>query len=279
MAVTARTSGSFGMFQKLLGSTGVKVPEIGLGTWQYRSGVEPLRRGMALGANLIDTAEIYGTEDVVGEAIKGLREQVLLATKVWSSHLNYEDVLKAADGSLRKLGTSYIDLYQVHWPNPSVPIKETMRAMERLVDEGKVRYIGVSNFSLEDMKHAKAAMEKHRIVANQLHYSLIHRDIEKGLLQYCQDQRVTVIAYSPLERGMLSSTPLLRHKKAMGVLRRIAAEIGNTPSQVALNWCISKPGVIAIPKADIVEHIEEDCKASGWYLSQEHMQALDMAFK
>lgn len=267
------------MNYKDFGRTEIMVPEIGLGTWKYRGGVEPLRRGIALGASLIDTAEIYGTEDAVGEAIKGLRAKVFLATKVWSNHLNHKDVLKAAEGSLRKLGTSYIDLYQVHWPNPAVPIADTMNAMERLVDDGKVKYIGVSNFSVEDLKQAQAVMHNHPIVANQVHYSLLHREIEGGLLQYCEEQRITVIAYTPLERGMLSSRPSLRHKKAIGTLRRIADEVGKTPAQVALNWCISRPNVTAIPKADSIEHVEEDCGASGWDLSKEHLQALNEAFK
>ncbi|MCZ6451651.1 MAG: aldo/keto reductase, partial [Deltaproteobacteria bacterium] len=119
---------------KQLGTTGVQLPEIGLGTWAYRGGVEPLQKGISLGAFLIDTAEIYGTEGMVGEAVKGQRDQVFIATKVSASHLRYDDVLRAAEDSLKKLGTDYIDFYQVHWPNRSVPIRETMRAMEDLVD-------------------------------------------------------------------------------------------------------------------------------------------------
>src|ERR671923_1723010 len=107
---------------KQLGNTGVMVPEIGLGAWKYRGGVEPLRRGVALGATLIDTAEIYGTEDVVGQAIKGMRERIFLATKVSGAHLRYDDVMRAAAASLQRLGTDHIDLYQVHWPAAQVPI-------------------------------------------------------------------------------------------------------------------------------------------------------------
>jgi len=131
---------------KELGRTGVKVPEIGIGVWRYRGGVEPLRVGLAMGAFLIDTAEIYGTEDVVGEVISGMRERVFIATKVSGQHLRYDEVLRAADASLKRLGTNYIDLYQIHWPGHFVPIQETMRAMETLVDRGMVKYLGVSNF-------------------------------------------------------------------------------------------------------------------------------------
>jgi diketogulonate reductase-like aldo/keto reductase len=121
---------------KELGNTRVMVPEIGLGTWKYSGGIDPLRRGIELGAFLIDTAEMYRTEGAVGQAIKGIRDRVFVATKVMGSHLRYDVVMRAAEASLRRLGTDYIDLYQIHWPNSGVPIKETMRAMEVLVDTG-----------------------------------------------------------------------------------------------------------------------------------------------
>jgi diketogulonate reductase-like aldo/keto reductase len=153
---------------KQLGNTNVKVPEIGLGLWKYKGGVEPLHRGIELGAFLLDTAEVYGTEDVTGQAIKGIRDKVFLATKVSGNHLRYDDVLKAADASLRELETDHIDLYQIHWPNSSVPIKDTMRAMETLVDRGQVKYIGVSNFSVRELQEAQAAMRNHPIVVVHL---------------------------------------------------------------------------------------------------------------
>ena len=124
------------METKELGNTGVTIPEIGLGTWRYRGGVEPLRKGIELGANLIDTAEGYGTENIVGKAVAGLRGRVFIATKVSGRHLGYDDVLRAAEESLSELGTDYIDLYQVHWPNASYPMRETMRAMEAFASSG-----------------------------------------------------------------------------------------------------------------------------------------------
>ena len=164
------------MEQKQLGNTGVMVPEIGLGAWNYRGGVEPLCRGIELGAFLIDTAEMYRTEDTVGQAVKDIRDQVFIATKVSGSHLRYDDVLRAAEASLRLLNMDYIDLYQIHWPNSRVPIKDTMRAMETLVDRGKVKYIGVSNFSTSELRKAQAAMSKYPIVSNQVLYNLNSRD-------------------------------------------------------------------------------------------------------
>lgn len=263
---------------KELGATGVKLPEIGLGAWQYRGGIEPLRKGIALGAFLIDTAEIYGTEKIIGEAAKGQRDQVFIATKVSASHLRYDDVLRAAENSLKRLGTNFIDLYQIHWTNPSVPIRETMRAMEKLVDIGKVRFIGVSNFSVKDLQEAQDSMSKYKIVANQVSYSLLDREIEDSLLSCCEKNNVTVIAYSPLAMGQLTSKPLLRHRRAMHVLQKIAEDTGKTLAQVALNWCISKPNVIAIPKSDKVERVVENCQASGWRLSPEQVETLNRAF-
>jgi diketogulonate reductase-like aldo/keto reductase len=171
---------------KELGNTGVMVPEVGLGTARYTGGVEPLRRGVELGAFLIDTAEMYRTEDAVGQAVKGIRDRVFIATKVLGSHLRYDQVMRAAENSLRQLGTDYIDLYQIHWPNSSVPIKETMRAMEALADFGQVKYIGVSNFSVKELEEARAAMTRYPIVSNQVLYNLKRRGIEKDLLPYCQ---------------------------------------------------------------------------------------------
>ena len=264
---------------KELGTTEIKVPEIGFGTWQYRGGSEPLRKAIELGAFLIDTAEMYGTEEAVGEAIKGRRQEVFIATKVSGNHLRYEEVLRAAENSLKRLGTETIDLYQVHWPDPSVPISETMGAMEKLVEMGKVRFIGVSNFYLKNLQEAQACMTKHKIVSNQVKYSLVNRDIEEDMLPYCQKNNITVIAYSPLDRGALSSKPLLRNRRALGVLQRVASETGKTMSQIALNWCISKPNVIAIPKTDKVKRVIEDCEASGWSLSPQQIAAFDGALR
>jgi diketogulonate reductase-like aldo/keto reductase len=263
---------------KQLGNTNVMVPEIGLGAWKYRGGVEPLRHGLALGALLIDTAEIYGTEEIVGRAIQDRREQVFLATKVSGSHLRHDDVLRAAEASLQRLHIDVIDLYQIHWPNQSVPIKETMRAMESLVDSGHIRYIGVSNFSASEMRQAQAAMNKYAIVSNQVLYSLNRREIERELVPYCQEHQITVIAYTPLDDGRLAVRSRFRRSQGMQVLEQIAAETHKTLAQVALNWCTSRPNVIAIPKSNSQERIAENCGASGWRLSPAQVERLDVAF-
>jgi diketogulonate reductase-like aldo/keto reductase len=263
---------------KPLGNTGVMVPEIGIGVWRYSGGVEPLRLGIELGAFLIDTAEIYGTEDVVGQAVKGIRERVLIATKVSSDHLRYDDVLRAAEASLRRLDTNSIDLYQIHWPNFYIPIQETMRAMEALVDRGLVRYIGVSNFSLNQLREAQAVMSKYPVVSNQVLYNLNRRQIERDLLPYCQQQQITIMAYTPLDDGRLATRSWFQASWRMQALEQVAAYTQKTLAQVALNWCTSRPNVITIPKSNSSARIIENCQASGWRLSLEQIRFLDTAF-
>ena len=269
---------------KRLGASGVMVPEIGLGTWRYTGGPEPLRRGIELGANFIDTAEMYRTEDAVGEAIAGIRDRVFIATKVLGSNLRYDAVLRAADKSLRLLGIDKIDLYQIHWPNPGVPIAETMQAMERLVTDGLVDYIGVSNFSVEDMEGAQAAMQNNAIVSNQILYNLRRRRAERDVIPYCLRNDIAVIAYSPLHEGALVGNEGGRIRRALGlsrdqqVLAEIADETGKTAAQVAVNWVADQDGMIAIPKSNSIARTEENCAASGWHMTVEQRQRLDRAF-
>lgn len=267
---------------KELGNTGVMVPEIGLGAWKYSGGVEPLRQGIELGAFLIDTAEMYSTEGVVGQAVKPFlkegRDRVFIATKVLGSHLRYDQVMRAAEASLRRLDTDYIDLYQIHWPDSRVPIKETMQAMEALVDSGQVKYVGVSNFSTAKLREAQAAMTRYPIVSNQVLYNLKERGIERDLLPYCQENHLTVIAYTPLADGSLATSPRFRRDRGTEALAQVAAQGNKTLAQVALNWCTSRPNVIAIPKSNRLARIVENCGASGWRLPPEQIRLLDEAF-
>ena len=267
------------MEYKNLGNTEVMIPEIGLGTWKYTGGVEALRRGIELGAFLIDTAEMYSTEGVVGEAIKGIRDKVFVATKVLGNHLRYDQVMRAAEESLRRLGADFIDLYQIHWPNSAVPIGETMGAMEALVDSGLVRHIGVSNFSVSELQQARASMSKYPIVSNQVLYNLKKRDIEKDLIPYCQESQITIMAYTPLGEGSLTTSSRFWRDQGTKALGAVATEVNRTLAQVALNWCISKPEVVAIPKSNSVARTEENCAASGWSLTPEQMRTLDEAFQ
>ena len=254
-----------------LAKTGVNLPVIGLGTWQYQGGVDPLRMGVTLGARFIDTAESYGTEEIVGQAIQGVRKDIFLASKVSPRHFRYSDVIQSADASLKRLKTDYIDLYQLHWPNYTIPIAETMGAMEQLVDNGKIRFIGVSNFMLSDLRDAQKAMVKHKIVSNQVRYNLIDRTIENGLLAYCQDHDITVIAHSPLATGLAS----IQARDPENVLGKLAGAKSKTVAQLALNWCLAKQDVVVIPKSNSSEHVTENCAASDFHLSPEDLWLLD----
>ncbi len=261
---------------KPLGGTGVMVPEIGLGTWQYRGDPQVVHKALELGGPHIDTAENYRTEGLVGKAVGGNRDAYFIATKVSSSHLQHDDVLAAAEGSLKLLGTDYMDLYQLHAPNPSVPIDETMGAMEELLSAGKVRHVGVSNFSVRELREAQQAFHPHPIVSNQVLYSIFSREIEGELLPYCEANQVTVVAYSPLAQGRLEAE-LRARPRLTQTLDQVCAATGKTRAQVLLRWCVHHPWVITIPATNRVHRVQENYGASGWRLTPEQYTALSEA--
>lgn len=250
------------------------VPAVGLGTWGIGGGfwnvdtsrdgewVMAIRYAVERGLRLIDTAEMYGgghAEELVGTAIKGFsRDELFIVTKVWPSHARYEEVLKAARGSVARLGT-YIDLYLLHWPADAVPICETIRAFETLVDKGLIRFFGVSNFSLQQLKEAETCAKKYEVAAVQNHYSLYNRRDEADLIPYALTNGVMYMAYTPLEKGSVA-----RDRR----LVEIGRKYGATPVQVALAYYV-KRGVVPIPKAEKKEHIDEIAGALGLELSEE----------
>jgi diketogulonate reductase-like aldo/keto reductase len=207
---------------------------------------------------------------MVGQAIRGIRDRIFLASKLSPRHFRQGDVIKATECSLKQLNTDYLDLYQLHWPNYTVPIGETMAAMERLVETGKIRFIGVSNFSVAELRQAQSALSNARIVSNQVRYNLVDRTPEDGLLQYCDAHQISLLAFSPLATGF----DRMRTYDSEDVLGQVATAIGKTRAQAALNWCVSHPAVIAIFKADKVEHVRENCAASGWQLSADYLHLL-----
>jgi diketogulonate reductase-like aldo/keto reductase len=275
---------------KNLGRSNVKVPILGLGTWgigglstknaaRDEDDVKALIFGLDLGMGFIDTAEMYAaghTEEVVAEAIENRRESVFLATKVSPEHFSSEDVPKACDASLRRLKTEYADLYQAHWPNPRIPISETMKAMERLVRDGKVRFIGVSNFSVEQTRKAQEALSVVDVVSNQVEYSLLDRSIEAGLLPYAEKEHITIIAYSPLARGQIAMGSIRENR--WRTIDEIASKFKKTRNQVALNWLIKKESVMAIPKSTNPAHLRENFGSQGWNMHHEDYEAIDRAF-
>ena len=246
-----------------LGRTHEKVSTIGMGTWKigsYASAaerqaqVDALKRGIELGINLIDTAEMYAygkSEELVADAVKGARSNVFIASKVSPENLHHDDVLKACRASLARLGTSFIDLYQVHWPNPKIPIRETMAAMERLVEEGAIRFIGVSNFSVAQTQEARDALSKNEIVSNQVEYSFNNRLVEADTLPYCTKEGISLIAYSPLARGKIVDS----------VPKEILQKYKMSSAQVMLNWVTRDQHVLAIPKAANILHMEENASS------------------
>ena len=259
------------MEYKQLGNTDINIPDVGLGTSLYSAGVEPLRKGFEYGSTFIDTAEDYGTEELVGEAVRPIRNRVTIATKVSAHNFSYKDVLDAADRSLKVLKTDWIDLYQLQKFISEIPLEETLGAMEDLVNAGKIRFIGVSNFTVAQLRRAQAALSKHHIVSNQEKYSLIVRDIERGLLKYCQENHITLLAQAPFARGLQN----IRFRDRHNALTQVADATGRTEAQVALNWIISHQNVVAIPKSNSGERIVENCNASGWRLTPEQTALLE----
>ncbi len=273
------------MLERELGRTGVRIPALGQGTWRIGGGtdedrraIEALRLGIELGLTLIDTAEMYGdghAERLVGEAIRDVRDRVFVVTKVLPDHASYDGVLRAARRSLRRLAVDRIDLYLLHWPSEVHPIEETMRAMRRLVADGWVRFVGVSNFTVEQMERAREALEDVPLVCNQVYYWLGQRAAELRLLPACQRLGITLMAYSPLGSGRFPSPRTARGR----VLASVAARYGKTPHQVALNWLVGKSrAVVAIPKASRPEHVRANAEAVGWMLALRDVHELEAAF-
>ena len=287
---------------------GARVSVIGLGTWQFgsmewgygsRYAREDARaivhRALELGVNLIDTAEIYGqgrSERIVGEAIKGNRQGVFLATKLFPVGLPLQ-VESRARASARRLAVDHIDLYQQHWPSPLFPPGATMPRFRRLVDSGLVGHVGVSNFSLRQWQDAERALGG-PVLSNQVQFSLVQRAPDRDLVPWAQKEGRIVIAYSPLGQGLLSgkyqdSPPRnfrrfrtnfradgrARAAPLVEALREVAAKHGATAAQVSLAWLIRKPNVVAIPGASSVKQVEENVAAAALELSDEEAARLD----
>ncbi len=260
---------------------GFKIPVLGLGTWGMGGGMSPnyaqdekviaaIQVALKLGYAHIDTAEMYAdghTEELVGKAIKGFpRRDLFITSKVYHTRLRYQDVRTALEGSLKRMGTDYLDLYLIHWPNSRVPLEETFKALNELVDEGLVRYLGVSNFNLIQLQRAINLCHT-PLVTNQVPYSLYDRKyVNNGVLAYCQDHDILLTAYTPIEKGRVSRDKRLKH---------MAARYAATPVQIALAWLIQQSNVIAIPMSTNKAHLEENLGALEVELSADALRALD----
>ncbi|MEN3047849.1 MAG: aldo/keto reductase [Candidatus Caldarchaeales archaeon] len=293
-----------------LGRTSERVSVIAVGTWQIGSRewgwgrgygeeevVRAIQRSVELGVNLIDTAEIYGggrSEEVVGRAIRGMRDSVLIATKVWPTHATYDGTIRACERSLRRLGVDVIDLYQVHWPNPLIPISSTMRAMDKLLKEGKIRYVGVSNFPPRLLAKAQEHLKSAEIVSNQVKYNLLERDAAESNFR-AFGVRVTVLAYSPLAQGLLTgkysvgkrpndfarsinrlfdTTNLRRVEPLLERMRELARKHGCEVSQVALRALVEREKVVAIAGVKTPAQAELNALSADVPLTPEEVEEL-----
>jgi diketogulonate reductase-like aldo/keto reductase len=235
--------------------------------------IAAINLGFDLGLTFIDTAEIYGdgfSEEMIGKAIDKKRSEVFVASKFSPENAAYKDVVNSAERTLKRLKTDYIDLYQVHWPNPKIPISETMSAMEQLVTDGKILNIGVSNFSKLELIKAQDALLKNKIFSNQVEYNLFDRFIEQEILPYCQKNDVKVIAYSPLFRGKTFDGD-----KSKNLLRTLSSKYSASFAQIALSWLVSKNLVYAIPKTTKQVHVRENALALNLKIDVEDIIKID----
>ena len=230
--------------------------------------------GMEHGLTHIDTAEMYAAgfaEEITGQAIKGhARSNLFITSKVWNDNLSYDGVLRAAENSLKRLGTSYLDLYLIHKPDDRFPLAETMKALNRLVNEGLVKNIGVSNFAVKRFKQAQECSE-HKIVVNQVHYNLTSREPENELLEFCRANDVMLIAWRPLAKGTILDVDY-------PFFDELCSRYQKTRAQIALNWLLSQDNVTTISTMRSTRHLEENLGALNWTLSDEDRERLRRDF-
>ena len=261
---------------------GFALPEIGLGTWHMggreeannendEKDIAGIRAAIEAGITHIDTAESYGdghAEELVGEAIQGLnRKKLFITSKVSGWNQEHEKELQSCKTSLAHLRTDYLDLYLLHEFPPDYPLKRAVEALDKLVDDGLVKRIGVSNFGIAHLKEAQS-YTKHRIVCNQVHYNLQVREVEqKGLLDYCQKNDILLAAYRPIGKGkLLEDVPK--------IMEEMCVKYQKTPAQIAINWLISQKGVVTLAKTSDPAHLRENLGALGWYLTEGDVELL-----
>lgn len=257
---------------------GIHVPALGQGTWNMgeqettaAQEIKALQFGIDLGFTLIDTAEMYangGSETIVGKAIQGRRDQVFLVSKVLPSHASNTGTVNACEASLKRMKTDYIDLYLLHWPG-SIPIDETVNAMTSLVQQGKIRQWGVSNFDLSELQKLFSFIRPNQLATNQVLYNLSRRGIEYDLLPWQTKNHIPLMAYAPIEQGRLLQHP---------ALIKLAEQHYVKPSQIALAWILRHSNVIAIPKASTIEHVKDNASALSITLTEQDIAYLDHHF-
>lgn len=262
------------------GSRGPQVPVIGLGTWYIEQApraqaVAALRRGLDAGLTHIDTAEMYGSgasEEVVGEAIAGRRDDVFLVSKVLPSNASYQGTIRACEDTLDRLGTDRLDCYLIHWRG-SQPLEESFRALDKLQQDGKIKSFGVSNFDVDDLEESLAIVGEGRIACNQVLYHLEERAIEHAVLPWCADNGVAVVAYSPFGHGAFPP-----RSAGWATLQALALKHSATERQVALAFLTRFENVLTIPKSAHASHVEENAAAGSAKLDSDDIAELDRVF-
>jgi diketogulonate reductase-like aldo/keto reductase len=244
---------------------GEKVPSLGLGTWRLSGEecVKAVERALALGYRHVDTAQMYRNEGEVGRGLESLgvdRGDIFLVTKIGTSNFSHDDVLRSTHESLRKLGTDYVDLLLMHWPNPRVSLEETLGAMTELQREGSVKYVGVSNFPPSMVEEAQRYAE---VFCNQVEYHPYKAQDE--LLGQARELGYLLTAYSPVAKGSVSND---------GTLQEIGEAHGKSPAQVTLRWLVQQENVAAIPKAASEDHLESNLDIFDFELSKEEMERI-----
>lgn len=302
-----------------IGNSDLKVSTVCLGTWAFggdcwgeaddKESVRVVREALSRGINFIDTAPIYGSgrsEEIVGQAIKGLEGEVIIATKCGLEqrgpsirhNLSPGFIRKELEASLKRLGVERIDLYQCHWPDPDTPLEETFTELNKMVSEGKIRYIGVSNFQKGQLEEAR---EYYPVISDQMQYSLLDRAIEEDLVPFCKDSKVSILAYGPLGGGILSGKykkpPNIRKsdvrsffyrfykepfwskaRALVDVLQKIASQKGEPVSQAAINWVLSNEYVAScITGCRTVEQLEQNIGAPSWQLEASDAEIIGTA--
>jgi diketogulonate reductase-like aldo/keto reductase len=270
------------LITRAFGSGFPAVPIIGQGTWNVPlrgnardEAIRALRAGIELGMVHIDTAEMYGdggAETLVGEAIAGLpREQLFLVSKVLPQNATFKGTIAACHASMKRMGVEYLDCYLLHWRG-SVPLSETMRALEQLVAGGDIRSLGVSNFDVDDLREAQAALKHERIACNQVLYHLGERTIEAHEVPFCRDAGIAIVAYTPFGKGDWHDAPGAKE------LARIAKAHDVTAHAVILANLTRGELTFAIPKASSLAHVGENAAAGDLQLTAGESAAIDRAF-
>jgi len=266
---------------------GFELPVFGFGTWAVggretrdlhnddKADIHAIKTAIELGITHIDTAETYAAghaEELIAEAISGFdRSNLIIVSKVSPEHLHYDDLINSAIKSLKRLKTDYMDIYLIHSPNPSIDIRETMEAMDHLVEKGYIRNIGVSNFDVEEFIEAQENTSN-KIVCNQVYYNLMHREPAiDGSLKYTQKNDVMIVAWRPVEKGLFSRTKF-------DILEKLKEKYGKTGSQIAINWLISQENVVTISKTRNIDHLKENLGALDWKMERSDVELLTKHF-